>query len=93
MKLKSKTIQPERMNQNYAPATKLLKSNSAKVSDVPKWKKANHKKPNVIVNKNGTKNTKKQFQISYIPYPFRCREDHQTAMSQIVSKIYHQQPP
>jgi U3 small nucleolar RNA-associated protein 14 len=64
-----------------APTPKLPKFDQPTASKLPKRKRDDEKKSNVIINEKRIKNTANKFQISYIPYPYKSREEYETAMA------------
>jgi U3 small nucleolar RNA-associated protein 14 len=48
---------------------------------LPKRKRQDEKKPNVIINEKRMKKTANNFQIAHIPYPYKSREEYEKAMA------------
>lgn len=56
---------------------------------LPKRKRQDDKKPNVIINEKRLRKTANQFQIAHIPYPYQSREEYERAMTGAVGKEWN----
>jgi U3 small nucleolar RNA-associated protein 14 len=63
------------------PPKKLPKHLRPPEKKLPKRKRMDEAKPNVIINEKRMKKTANNFQIAHIPYPYKSREEYETAMA------------
>lgn len=71
------------------PPRKLPKKLQAPEAKLPERKRADEKKPLVIINEKRIKKTAGNFQIANIPYPYTSREEYERAMTGAVGKEWN----
>ena len=71
------------------PPRKIPKKLQAPENALPKRKRADDKKPLVIINEKRIKKTAGSFQIANIPYPYTSRQEYERAMTGAVGKEWN----